>query len=144
LDSNQVTEDGTPPLSEGNGGDLPAQENEIRPRSPIHEESQLLNLQFSNMQLVDIFRIPRPRGIVGATFHMLRVPHPLKKEGGTPHLGRRTMKALGFEEVSVEEFFDDIFKSKKKYSYALPWNSRSLPLIKTQLTHQVTKSGWIL
>ena len=43
LDSNQVTEDGMPPLSEGNGGDLPAQENEIRPQSPIHEESQPLS-----------------------------------------------------------------------------------------------------
>jgi len=40
LDSNQVTEDGMPPLSEGNEEDLPAQENEIHPRSPIHEESQ--------------------------------------------------------------------------------------------------------
>ena len=29
-----------PPLPEGNGGDLSAQENEISPRSPIHEENQ--------------------------------------------------------------------------------------------------------
>ena len=40
LDSNQVTEDGMPPLSERNGGDLSPQENEIHSQSPIHEESQ--------------------------------------------------------------------------------------------------------
>ena len=40
LDSNQVTEDGMPPLSKGNMGDLSAQENEIHPQSPIYEENQ--------------------------------------------------------------------------------------------------------
>ena len=40
LDSNQVTKDGMLPLFERNGGDLSAQKNEIRPRSPIHEKSQ--------------------------------------------------------------------------------------------------------
>ena len=40
LDSNQVIEDGMPPLSKGDREDLSAQENVIRPRFPIHEESQ--------------------------------------------------------------------------------------------------------
>jgi len=40
LDTNQVIEGGMPPLSKGNRGDLSAQKNEIRPRSPIHEESE--------------------------------------------------------------------------------------------------------
>jgi len=35
-----VTKDGMHPLSKGNGGKFPAQENEIHPRSPVHEESQ--------------------------------------------------------------------------------------------------------
>jgi len=39
LDSNQVIKDGMPPLSKGNGRDLPVQENEIHPRSPVHEKS---------------------------------------------------------------------------------------------------------
>ena len=92
------------------------------------------------MQLVHMFGIPRPRGIVGATLHMFKVPHPLEKGGGIPHLGRRTMKALGFEGVSVEEFLNDISKLKRKYSYVVPWKLRSLPLIKRQLTHQTAKS----
>jgi len=103
----------------------------------------ILNLQFSNMQLVNMFGIPCPRGIVGATLYMLRVSHPLEKGGGIPHPGRRTMKALGSDRVSIEEFLDDISKSKRKYSYALPWKSRSLPLTRKQLTHQATKSGWM-
>jgi len=100
-----------------------------------------LNLQFPNMQSVHMFRIPHPRGIVGATLHKLRVPHLLEKREGMPHPGRQTMKALGFERVSVEEFLDDISKSKRKYFYALSWKLRSLPLIKR--THQTTKSGWM-
>jgi len=75
---------------------------------------------------------------------MLRVPHLLEKGGQMPHPGISTMKALGSEGMSVEAFLDDIFKSKRKYSYALPWKLRGLPLIKRQLTHQTTKSGWIL
>jgi len=51
------------------------------------------------------------------------------------------MKAPGSEGVSVEEFLDDISKSKRKYSYALPWKSMSLPLTKKHLTHQATNSG---
>jgi len=90
-----------------------------------------------------MFRIPRLRGIVGATLHMLRVPHLLEKEEEMPHLGRQTMKVLGSEGVSVEEVVDDTSKSKRKYSYALPWNLRSLPLIKRRLIHQTTKSGWM-
>jgi len=103
----------------------------------------VLNLQFPNIQLVHMFGIPHPREIVGETLHMLRVPHLLEKGGGMPHPGRQTMKAPGSEEVSVEEFLDDISTSKRKYSYALAWKLRSLPLIKRQLTHQTTKSGWM-
>jgi len=94
-----------------------------------------LNLQFPNMQLVDMFGIPYPRGIVGATLHILKVPHLLEKGGGMLHPSRQTMKAPCSEGVSVEEFLDDISKLKRKYSYALPWKSRSLPLIKRQLTN---------
>ena len=43
MDSNQVTKDGMPPLSERNEGNMFAQENEVRPRSLIHEESQPVN-----------------------------------------------------------------------------------------------------
>ena len=50
---------------------------------------------------------------------MLRVSHLLEKEGGIPYPGRQTMKVLGSEGVSAEEFLDDISKSKRKYSYAL-------------------------
>jgi len=78
------------------------------------------NLLFLNMQLVHMFRIPYLQGIVGVILHMLRVPHILVKKGGTPHLGRQIMKVLRSERVSVEEFLDDILKSKRKYSYALP------------------------
>jgi len=67
-----------------------------------------------------MFEIPQPRWIVGTTLHILRVPHLLEKGGGMPHPGSQTMKAPGSEGVSVEEFLDDISKSKRKYSYALP------------------------
>jgi len=40
LDSKQVTEDGIPLLSQGNGSDLLTQENEIHLQSPVHEESR--------------------------------------------------------------------------------------------------------
>ena len=124
----------------------------------------VLNLWFLNIQLVHMFRIPRPEeimgvslhmlrvlhllekrrgmpGIVGVILHMLRVPHLLEKGGGMPHPSSQTRKAPSSEGVSMEEFIDDISKSKRKHSYALPWKLRSLPLIKRQLTHQTTKSG---
>ena len=101
----------------------------------------ILKLQFLNMRLVHLFRISLLLGIVGATLHILKVPYLLEKGGGMPHPGEQTMKAPGSEGVSVEEFLDDISKSKRKYSYALPWKSRSIPLTKKHLTHQATKSG---
>ena len=55
----------------------------------------VLNLQFPNMQLVHMFEIPRPKGIVGATLHMLRIPHLLEKGRRMPHLGRQRMKVSG-------------------------------------------------
>jgi len=81
-------------------------------------------------------------GTVGVLPHMLRVPRLSETGRGIPQLGRQTMKVPGSEGVSVEEFLDDISKSKRKYSYALPWRLRSLPLIKRRLTHQTTKNGW--
>jgi len=45
----------------------------------------------------------------------------LEKGGGILHLDGQMTKVLGFEEVSLEEFLDDISKSKRKNSYALPW-----------------------
>jgi len=90
-----------------------------------------------------MFRIPHPEAIVGATLHMLRVPYHLEIGGEMPHLGRQITKALVSKEVSVEEFLDGTFKSKRKYSYALPSKLRSLPLIKRRLTRQTIKSGWM-
>jgi len=75
----------------------------------------VLILLFLNMLLVHMFRIPHSKGIVGVILHMLKVPHLLEKEGGMPHPGRQIMKVPGSEGVSVEEFLDDIFKSKRKY-----------------------------
>jgi len=66
-----------------------------------------------------MFRTPCPKGIVGATLQILRVPH-LSERGVMPHLSRQTMKVLGSEGVRVEEFLYDISKSKRKYSYTLP------------------------
>jgi len=90
-----------------------------------------------------MFRTPHPKGIVGAIIQMLWVLHLLEKGGRMPHPGRQIMKVPEFEEVSMEDFLNDISKLKRKYSYALPWKLRSLPLIKKRLTHQITKSGWM-
>jgi len=103
----------------------------------------ILNFQFPNMQLVHMFGMPCTKGIVGATLHMIKVPYLLEKGGGMPHPGREIIKAPGFKGVGVEEFIDHIFKLKRKYSYALPWKLRGLPLIKRELTHQTTRSGWM-
>ena len=43
MNSNQVTEDGMPPLSEINERDLSIQENEIRPQFLVYEEGQPVN-----------------------------------------------------------------------------------------------------
>jgi len=40
------------------------------------------------------------------------------------------MKVSGSKGVDVEEFFNNISKLKRKYSYALFWKLRILPLIK--------------
>ena len=75
----------------------------------------VLNLQFPNMQLVHMFRIPCPKEIVGVSLHMFKVSHLLEREGGmlgivgvilhmlrdphlfekgegVPHLGRQIVK----------------------------------------------------
>jgi len=123
LDSNQVTEDGMPPLPEGKTS-LPRRMRFVLDLLYMRKLNlrvrSVLNLQFPNKQLVHMFGIPHPRRIVGVALHILRVPHLLEKGEGMPYLGRQTMKALGAEGVSVEEFLNDISKSKRKYSYALP------------------------
>jgi len=149
LNSNEVIEDGTSPLFDLNAGELSAQENKIRFQSPIHEESQHVNkvhpnLLFSNMQLVHMFRIPHLKGIVGVILHMLRVPQLLEKGGRMPHPSEQIMKVPGSEGASVEEFVNDISKSKRKYSYRLPWKLKSQSPIKRQLIHQTIKSGWMV
>ena len=48
------------------------------------------------------------------------VPYLLEKGGGIFHIGRQIMKVPGSQELSMDEFLDDIFKSKRKYSYAHP------------------------
>jgi len=72
------------------------------------------------MQLVHMFRIPRLKGIVGVILYMLRVPYLLEKGEGMSNLGRRMKNIPESKGVSMEEFLDDISKSKRKYSYALP------------------------
>jgi len=79
----------------------------------------ILNLLFLNKQLVHMFRIFHLQITVGVILHIVRVSHLSKKGGGFPHFGRQTTKILGSKGVSVDEFFDDISKSKRKYSYAL-------------------------
>ena len=48
------------------------------------------------------------------------VPYLLEKGGGIFHIGRQIMKVPGSQELSMDEFLDDIFESKRKYSYAYP------------------------
>ena len=72
------------------------------------------------------------------------VPYLLEKGGGIFHIGRQIMNVPGSQELSMDKFLDDIFKSKRKYSYALLWELKDLPLIKKQLVHQITKSDWML
>jgi len=93
LNSNQVTEDGTPPLFDSNGGDLFAQENKIRSQSPIHEENQQVSQVHPQSPIPEhavfhMFRITNLKGIVGVILHMLKFPHFLEKGGGTPHPGK--------------------------------------------------------
>ena len=73
----------------------------------------------------------------------LPVPYLLEKGGGISHLVRQIMKVLEPEGVGMEEFFNDLSTSKKKYLHALHWELRDLPLIKRQLVHQITKSDWM-
>jgi len=44
--------------------------------------------------------------------------------------------------VSMEEYLNDIFKLKRRYSCALLYKSKSLSLFRRPLIHQTTKSGW--
>ena len=71
MDSNQVTEDGMPPLSERNGGDLSAQENEILPQSPIREDNQPVNEVRPYSTIPEHIVSPHVQG-----------PTPLRERGG--------------------------------------------------------------
>ena len=86
MDSNQVTEDGMPPLSEGNGRNLSAQDNEIRPRSPIHEESQLASevrppSLISEHAVSPHVRDPMPQSDSGSNSPHAQGPTPLRERG---------------------------------------------------------------
>ena len=86
LDSNQVTEDGMPPLSRGNGGDLPDQEIEIRPQSPVHEESQLASEVRPQSPVVEHVvsphvQDPTPQRDSGSNFPHVQSPTPLRDRG---------------------------------------------------------------
>ena len=70
LDSNQVTEDGMPPISEGNGGDLPAQENEVSPQSPVLEHAVGPHVQD-----------PTPQRDSGSNSPHAQGPTPLRERG---------------------------------------------------------------
>ena len=58
--------------------------------------------------------------LVAVILYKLGFPHLLGKGGGVPQLDSQTMKALGCEEVNMEELLIDISKSNMKSSYALP------------------------
>jgi len=69
-------------------------------------------------------------------------PTPLR-ERGRDSSPRQIYNVLGSKGVSVEESLKDISKSKRNYSYILPWKLRSLTLMKRQLIHQITESEWM-
>jgi len=99
------------------------------------------------MQLVLVFRIPLPMDSGSNLLFIIRVPYLLEKGGellvpyllekggGISHLGRQIIKVPRSQGLSVEEFLDNFFKSKKKYSCALHQEIRDLPLIKRRLSH---------
>jgi len=69
------------------------------------------------MRLVHLFKIPLLLGILGVILYPLRILYLLEIKGEILQQVK-PVKVLDSEEVSVEEFFDDIFKSKRKYSCA--------------------------
>jgi len=83
-----------------------------------HQLLRRINLK---IQKVSMHRIPHLKGIVGVIFHKLGLIPLLEEGGGILQLDRKIMKVLGYEGVNVKEFFVDIFKSKKKFSFALHW-----------------------
>ena len=80
--------------------------------------------------------------IVGVILYPLRILHVLEIVGGRPQWVK-PIKPLDSREVSVEEFLEDIFKSKRKYFCALIWKYKSLPLFKRLLIYQIMKNGWM-
>jgi len=70
------------------------------------------HLQIMNIRLFHLFSIK------GLILHPLRT-HSLKEIGGGIPQRVKLAQALYFEGVSIEEFLDDIFKSKRRYSCAL-------------------------
>jgi len=81
----------------------------------------VLNLLALNMWLVHICKMPYHKVIVGVILHMLKLLHFLGKGGEAPQLDRKIMKVPKFKGVNVKEFLTDVFKSKRKSSYILPW-----------------------
>ena len=65
-----------------------------------------------NTGLVHLFRIMK------MILSQLRILYLLEIGGGIPQWVRPA-QVLYSEEVSVEEYLDDIFKSKRRYSYVL-------------------------
>ena len=77
---------------------------------------------------------------------LLRVPYILEKRGGTPDPLCLRERGRDFSPRQTNNEGPRIprtlrgriprrFKSKRKYSYALPWELRDLPLIKRQFVH---------
>ena len=93
LDSNQVTEDGMPLLSRGNGGELPNQEIEIRPQSPVHEESQLASEVRPQSPVVEHVvsphvQDPTPQRDSGSNFPHVQSPTSLRDRGRDTSAGQ--------------------------------------------------------
>jgi len=60
--------------------------------------------------------------------YKLKIPHLLATWERIPYLNEEMIKVLSCEGMSVKKFLNDIFKSKRKYSYTLHGRWRSLPL----------------
>jgi len=105
LNIHRVTEDSTLPLFGRDDELLVAQdnqpENEVRPPSPVHEYEVSPLFQHN-----DIDSLSTEDSI------------PLRDRGGIPQMVKPA-QVLCSGGVSVEEYLDDIFKSKRRYSCAL-------------------------
>ena len=94
LNSNQVTKDGTPPLSIKNKeiclfGRMRFIVNLQLLRKINRRMTIIPNLTVLNIGLVYIFRIPHLNGIVEVILHILKVPHLLADREEILYLGRQ-------------------------------------------------------